>query len=280
MASSATFWSASMFGHRITARRAARRVRMPCRRRDRLRPSGHRKSYPTPAQEPDLIRYPGLPSHVVQVGVERVAILVCHDLAALESPRQRGRPGHSGECLAGDAKRGRRGNPDASHPATHTVDKARTWTAAWARFAGKLSGRSLRATTTVIRHLDHGYSPLPGPVDASLLAGTGWGDRVVDVVVGGVDDPVDAAAATSRPPRRDARPADRLPPRSATARSVLNGVGLAQVALDVFRARSGSYPDGIRINELHSELESAGHIVDGNDPLWSAQRAQWVAEVG
>jgi hypothetical protein len=44
------------------------------------------------------------------------------------------------------------------------------------------------------------------------------------------------------------------------------GVGLARLALDVFRSRAGAYPDGIRVPELLHELEAAGHPVQGDDP--------------
>ena len=64
----------------------------------------------------------------------------------------------------------------------HTVDKPETWRSAWSRFSQE-SGGAFRSGTTAIRHLDRYYHEVASPPNAKLLAGTGWGDRAVDVIV-------------------------------------------------------------------------------------------------
>lgn len=223
------------------------------------------KSYPTPAQERDLIRYPDRASHVVQVGNERLAILVCHDLAAWHPRGNAAARGTRAEVWRAMQDAVTTAKPTLAVQLPHTVDKARTWTAAWALF-GRAAGQTLRAATTAIRHLDHGYNAIPGPFDASLLGGTGWGERVVDVVISGRDEILVGMSGPAE--RRLSPPSGRLAPRRvSTTESATNGMGLARLALDVFRKRSESYPDGIRLAELLRELSLAGHSVGGNDPL-------------
>jgi hypothetical protein len=229
------------------------------------------KSYPTTGQQDDLIRNPDPASHVVAVGGERLAVLVCHDLAAW-SPRgnavARGTRATAWQSMQ-DAVTAAR--PTLAVQLPHTVNKSRTWQAAWATF-GRGAGPSLRAGTTAIRHLDKGYRPVPGPFDPALLAGTGWGDRVIDVVIGGKTELSDAGLRTAAPRRRAARATTRPAPRS-TAGSPDRGLGLARIALDVFRGRADAYPDGIRIAELSRELELAGHSIRGRDPLTTLRSA-------
>ena len=140
------------------------------------------KSYPNTAQQDDLIRNPDTGTHVVRIAEERVAVLVCHDLAAW-SPR--------GNAVAKGVRsvtwQGMQASVEAERPTLavqlpHTVDTAGTWRAAWSRFAERSGGR-LTSGTTAIRHLDRRYRPVLGSIDPKLLAQTGWGKRVVDVVV-------------------------------------------------------------------------------------------------
>ena len=145
------------------------------------------KSYPNTAQQNDLIRNPDAGSHVIRLGKERVAVLVCHDLAAW-SPR--------GNAVAKGTRAGvwqamqdsvKLEQPTLAVHLPHTVDTARTWSAAWTRFAGR-SGGLLKSGTTAIRHLNRGWKPVFGPVDPKFLAGTTWGHAVVDVIIAGPRD--------------------------------------------------------------------------------------------
>jgi hypothetical protein len=99
----------------------------------------------------------------------------------------------------------------------------------------------------------HGYQAVGTALDPGLLAGTGVGARVIDVIIA---ETIDTQAATTRTTSRpDAAGATSgtAPQRRATSGT---GVGLARLALDVFRSRAGAYPDGIRVPELLHELEA------------------------
>ncbi len=223
------------------------------------------KSYPTNAQQDDLIRNADLSSHVIDVGDERLAVLVCHDLAAW-SPR--------GNAVAtetrADTWRAMQAAVAAARPTLavqlpHTVDNARTWQAAWATF-GRIAGPSLRAATTAIRHLDREYQPVPGSFDEVLLDGTGWGERVIDIVVSGRTEISEAAVA--RPMNPQVRGAGRAarPARSGEG-SPDRGIGLARIALEVFLTRAGGYPGVIAVGDLAREMELAGRPIAGHNPL-------------
>jgi len=232
------------------------------------------KSYPNTGQQDVLIRNPDATNHVVQIGDERVAILVCHDLAAW-SPR--------GNAVAKGARadvwQAMRESVTAARPTLavqlpHTVDNPRTWTAAWSAF-GRDAGPGLKGGTTAIRHLNRWYDPVPGPVAASLLAGTGWGQRVLDVVVAGRIE-LAVILPTAGPPRvRTGAPAARQGPRAT--RVVIEdserGVGLARVAMEVFAPRAAAYPQGITIGELANELRMAGRPIHGGDPQMTLRSA-------
>jgi hypothetical protein len=53
----------------------------------------------------------------------------------------------------------------------------------------------------------------------------------------------------------------------------VRGLGLARTALQVFQARFGTYPDGIRIKELADELARAEKPIFGASPLVTLQSA-------
>jgi GIY-YIG catalytic domain len=142
------------------------------------------KSYPTPAQQRDLIRNPDLESHLVPIGEERVAVLVCHDLAAW-SPR--GNATAMGTRAA--TWRAMQAAVTAAGPTLavhlpHTVAKRQTWQAAWSVLE-RAGGSSLRGGWSAIRYLGLGYQPLSGAIDPALVAGTGWGERALDIIVTG-----------------------------------------------------------------------------------------------
>jgi hypothetical protein len=140
------------------------------------------KSYPNSPQENDLIRNRNVGSHVVEVGGERVAVLVCHDLAAW-SPRgnavAKGDRASVWQAMQAEITAGR---PTLAVQLPHTVNTAGTWRAAWSRFDQR-SGGAFRSGTTAIRHLDKNWHKVATPPDTKLLAGTCRGDRAVDVIV-------------------------------------------------------------------------------------------------
>ena len=223
------------------------------------------KSYPTNSQQDDLIRNADLPSHVIDVGDERLAVLVCHDLAAW-SPRgnavateTRAEIWRAMQAAVAEA------NPTLAVQLPHTVDNARTWQTAWATF-GRIAGPSLRAATTAIRHLDREYQPLPVPFDSALLGGTGWGNRVVDVIVGGRMELSEIAVRTATlRPRRHRNSANST--SQSGVGSPDRGIGLARIALEVFLARASSYPGVITGGDLAREIQMAGHLIAGDVPL-------------
>jgi hypothetical protein len=140
------------------------------------------KSYPNTSQQDDLIRDPDIGSHVIVIGDERVAVLVCHDLAAW-SPRgnavAKGVRAATWEAMQAAVAAER---PTLAVQLPHTVDTPATWRAAWSRFVDR-SGGALRSGTSAIRHLDRDWHAISAPPDARLLAGTGRGDRAIDVFV-------------------------------------------------------------------------------------------------
>ena len=116
------------------------------------------------------------------IGDERVAVLVCHDLAAW-SPRgnavAKGTRKHAWQAMQAAVESGR---PTLAVQLPHTVSTAATWRPAWSRFTAR-SGGSLRSGTSAIRHLDRWWDPIETPPDEKLLARTGVGARSLDILV-------------------------------------------------------------------------------------------------
>jgi hypothetical protein len=144
------------------------------------------KTYPTAQQQGVLIRNPNAGNHVVEIDGERVAVLVCHDLAAW-SPRgnavAKGTRAKTWKAMqtATSAER-----PTLAVHLPHTVDSPATWQAAWGRF-DKLAGDQFRSGTSAIRHLDQGWHP-PKSSEAAILRGGNQGKQAADVIVKQVDD--------------------------------------------------------------------------------------------
>ena len=139
------------------------------------------KSYPNTGQQNHLIRNPDV-DHVVQIDEDRVAVLVCHDLAAW-NPRGnavakgvRATAWRAMQDAVGDAQ------PTLAVHLAHTVSTADTWRNAWSRFADR-AGAAFHSGTTAIRHLDLRWHEVSAPPDSRLLAGTGRGERAIDVMV-------------------------------------------------------------------------------------------------
>lgn len=223
------------------------------------------KSYPTPGQEDTLVRNSNESGHVIPIGEERVAVLVCHDLAAW-SPRgnavARGIRATTWRVLQ-DAVAGAR--PTLAIQLPHTVDKAATWQAAWNAFR-RSCGPNLRGGSTAIRFLDKGYGRPTTEIGQSVLAGTVWGQPAVDVFVSGRGEAPFLTVETLDAPRlaaiRTTAKADTLHPAASGAR----GLPLAYLALEVFRGVEPTYPGGVKIGDLARELALAGQAIAGDNP--------------
>ena len=171
------------------------------------------KSYPNTGQQDDLIRNPDLSSHVVDVGGERLAVLVCHDLAAWHPRGKKFSRGVRAETWKAMRAAMTDARPTLAVQLPHTVRTVRTWAPAWSSFA-KLAGGSLRAGTTAIRHLDQGYHAVDEALDERLLRGSGWGARVVDIVVEGREGRVAAVTVVDAAPAAKSQAVRRVTPRA------------------------------------------------------------------
>ena len=141
------------------------------------------KSYPTCEQQNELIREPSPESHFVQVGEDRLALLVCHDLMAF-SPRARANSKNDRKSVG--RKLGRKGEAFgvtlALHHA-HTAESAVTWRQAWRSLVHE-SERSLKDWATSFRFRTKNGKVPKAPLDAKLVEATTSGG--IDIVVRGV----------------------------------------------------------------------------------------------
>lgn len=185
------------------------------------------KSYPNTGQQDDLIRNPDLASHVVDVGDERLAVLVCHDLAAWHPRGKKYSKGEREQTWRAIRVAVTDARPTLAVQLPHTVRTVRTWAPAWSTFA-RLAGGSLRAGTTAIRHLDQGYHAVSESLAEPLLAGTGWGSRVVDVVVEGRGGAVPRAAGAAPSPPPVHRAVQRVAGYGGAYKGKAEGVGRVQ----------------------------------------------------
>ena len=140
------------------------------------------KTYPTTAQQAGLVRDGDVGGHVLALGDERLAVLVCHDLAAWSPRGNAVATGTRQEVWQAMQDAVASARPTLAVHLAHTLDTPRTWGAAWSRFEAR-SGGQLRSGTSAIRHLDRRWKPLASPPDEHLLARTGRGRRAVDILV-------------------------------------------------------------------------------------------------
>jgi hypothetical protein len=244
------------------------------------------KTYPTTSQQDVLIRDPDAGSHVVQIGDETVAVLVCFDLAAWNPRGNAVATGIRAVTWRAMQEAVTAARPTLAVHLPHTVDNPRTWTTSWA-VLGRTAGGRLRAGTTAVRHLDRDYRPVAGPIDPGLLSGTGIGAPVVDVIVAGRSEiaglpdrvarsasaPTRATDGPRRPPSASPRPTRAPRPASAVPTASDRGLGLALVAAEIYRRRAAAYRGGIRMGEMLEELRRAGCSVAGDDPIITLRSA-------
>ena len=86
------------------------------------------KSYPNTEQQDLLIREPDLASHVVDLGDEKLAVLVCHDLAAWSPRANANAKGYRADVWQRMQECIEQGKPTLAVQLPHTVDTAATWT--------------------------------------------------------------------------------------------------------------------------------------------------------
>lgn len=139
------------------------------------------KSYPTTEQERKLVRNPDACGHVLDLGGEQVAVLVCHDLQAW-SPRGASSRGRVRTKVAGDLDAALRDlHPTAVLHLPHTTHTPGTWMHPWAAIERILPGAA-RASAIKYRRGDHRPDAPLGP---KLLDGTRSGPgEVLDIVLG------------------------------------------------------------------------------------------------
>ena len=129
-----------------------------------------------------MVRNADLENHFVEIGHERVAILVCHDLAVW-SPRgnatRKGTRAKVGRAFDAALIAAR---PTRVLHLPHTLDKEETWRDAWSRLE-RSAGSELRSTTSSIRYLTKGWKTPVAGLDARLLEVTSSGERAIDIVV-------------------------------------------------------------------------------------------------
>ena len=117
------------------------------------RPGATGKTYPTSAQQSDLVRNADVTNHVMDIAGDRVAILVCHDLVAWtgRSKKNRGEERESiARCLESEISHRR---PTIALHLPHTVERTATWVSGWKEFTA-LAGGDLRAWTSAIAYLN------------------------------------------------------------------------------------------------------------------------------
>lgn len=141
------------------------------------------KTYPTTKQERRLVRNPDVTGHVLDVGGEQVAVLVCHDLIAWSpwgaASRGPGRDEVATQLQAVLA--GRR--PTTVLHLPHTTHSAQTWAQSWACIASELTDTQ-PTWASAIRYR-RGYARPPVPLGPELLARTkSSSDNVLDIVQG------------------------------------------------------------------------------------------------
>ncbi len=95
------------------------------------------KSYPTSGQQDGLIRNRELKSHFVDVDGDRVAVLVCHDLAAWNPRGKAVRRGERADVGDGFEAAIERSHPTIVVHLPHTVATSKTWSTSWASCAGR-----------------------------------------------------------------------------------------------------------------------------------------------
>jgi hypothetical protein len=141
------------------------------------------KSFPTSQQQGHLIRNGEVANHLMTVGDDRVAILVCHDLVAFgrrSEKNSRGTRASVGRALE-DALSG---GPTVVLHLPHTTDRMTTWGPAWDRLLIR-HGSAATAWASAIKYRTSGDARPDKPLRHGLLGASSSGpDSVLDIVLG------------------------------------------------------------------------------------------------
>ncbi len=143
------------------------------------------KTFPNSEQQGHLIRNADAGSHVMRIGEDRLAVLVCHDLVAFgnrSATNRRGIRADVGqklECALSACE------PTVILHLPHTVDSASTWVPPWRRLLGRHGGSTVAwASAIKYRVVGDGHRPAK-PLSPRLLVATAGGrEGVLDIVVG------------------------------------------------------------------------------------------------
>jgi hypothetical protein len=138
------------------------------------------KFYPTPQQEPTILRYPDIQSHFVTLGADRVMILGCHDLSVY-SARGQAAAGPWRRQIAADFRSlAKHERPVAVLHHPHTTVKPGTWRQQWRSLELELPTVSDYLGTAAYSIKDDGWQNRHGL--PNVLKATQRGD-VLNVVV-------------------------------------------------------------------------------------------------
>ncbi|HSW42760.1 MAG TPA: hypothetical protein VLM76_09650 [Patescibacteria group bacterium] len=139
------------------------------------------KTYPTTEQERRLVRNRDASGHVLDVGGEQVAVLVCHDLQAW-SPRGTASRGRLRTSVAAELDTALRdARPTTVLHLPHTTHSAQTWSSSWAEIERILPGVTWASAIKYRK----GHERPPVPLGSELLDRTrSASSEVLDIVLG------------------------------------------------------------------------------------------------
>lgn len=143
------------------------------------------KTFPNSAQQHHLIRNRHGRNHLMNVGEDRLAVLVCHDLVAFgkrsETNRRRLDRVEAGQEL----EKALSDDPTVVLHLPHTMDSAQTFGPAWTRLINRYGGSTVAwASAIKYRKVGDGHRP-DKPLSRRLLEATSSGhDCVLDIVLG------------------------------------------------------------------------------------------------
>ena len=141
------------------------------------------KSFPNSQQQGHLIRNPDAASHLIEVGRDQVAVLVCHDLVAFGKRGETNRR-HSRAGVGHELERAMSGGPTVVLHLPHTTHSMQTWGATWERL---LEGYGTSATVwaSAVRYRTVNDVKPAAPLPRRLLRASSSGhDTVLDIVLG------------------------------------------------------------------------------------------------
>ena len=141
------------------------------------------KSYPTTEQQSHLIRNDDAPNHLIRVGKDRVAILVCHDLVAFGKRSEKNRR-HVRACVGEQLENVLSEGPSIVLHLPHTLDAMKTWGPAWNRLL-HAHGTPTTVWASAVKYRTAGDLQPEEPMRRRLLETSSSGyDSVLDIVLG------------------------------------------------------------------------------------------------